>query len=532
MAEDDDKKLASAVSGISASDVLGGAKLGGQIIKAVLGARHRREMRDVREAQHQEIERTIAEPPAIHGSARWATDHDLRGAGLLRDNGAFDSPSSILLGARMGEHGQPNGWLHWDGEGHLVTVAPTRSGKSTMQIVPNLLRYQGSAVVLDPKGELYELTSRWRRTLGPVYRIAPFEPRTDAFNPLEMIRRPADARSLADLMMPEDPRAQEYFRKDAIAFLTGALEYVRRNAPPERATLSEVRRLMALETKDFLTFARRMSESRYPAAAHAGAVVLGKSPDRGIPSLRDTLNSELSVWDDEGVMRATARADFSFHDLKEQTATVYITVPFSMMGAFSAFLRVVLACALDAMIQNPTKPPIPVLFVLDEYLSLGSFSHFKDAIRTHAGAGVRLWFFLQNLATLEEYYPTSWHAFFDAAVQVYFGQSDPRTTSMLSEMLDSTTVAHRSSSYSMGVSLTRQDFLDLSRGESLNVTHTVNLTSRRLMTPGEVATFLGPMRDDRTREAIVRINGVPPMQARLVPYFLGERLRERTGRET
>lgn len=29
-------------------------------------------------------------------------------------------------------------------------------------IVPNLLRDRGSAVVLDPKGELYEATSAWR----------------------------------------------------------------------------------------------------------------------------------------------------------------------------------------------------------------------------------------------------------------------------------------------------------------------------------------------------------------------------------
>lgn len=508
-----------------------GIALGRQIVKAVKGAQHQREMRDKRSEQRREMDEALQAPPPVHGSARWASDQDLRDVGVLRDNSAFDSPSSILLGARM-EPGDtnPRGWLHWDGDGHIVTVAPTRAGKSTMQIVPNLLRYRGSAVVLDPKGELYDLTSKWRRELGPVYRVAPFEAATDAFNPLDLLQRPADARALADLMMPEDPRAQEYFRKDAIAFLTGALEYVRHTAPKERRTLSEVRRLMALETKDFLALARNMSESRHPAAAHAGKIVLGKSPDRGIPTLRDTLNSELSVWDDEGVRRATRRADFTFQELKDGPATVYVTVPFTMMDAFSGFLRVILACALDGMIQNPKKPEIPVLFVLDEFLSLGSFTRFKDAIRTHAGAGVRLWFFLQNLATLEEYYPTSWHAFFDAAVQVFFAQSDPRTTGMISEMLDSTTVAHQNTTYSLGASLSREDFLDVSRTESLNVTHSVNLSGRRLMTPGEVARHLGPVRADGTREAIIRINGADPIEARLVPYFLGSRLPARLGK--
>ena len=58
--------------------------------------------------------------------------------------------------------------------GHLLTVAPTGQGKSATQIVENLRRYTGSVVVLDPKGELYDLTARHRRRMGKVYRLAPF----------------------------------------------------------------------------------------------------------------------------------------------------------------------------------------------------------------------------------------------------------------------------------------------------------------------------------------------------------------------
>ncbi|WP_410052328.1 type IV secretory system conjugative DNA transfer family protein [Bradyrhizobium sp. SZCCHNRI1029] len=61
--------------------------------------------------------------------------------------------------------------MHWDGDGHLLTLAPTRSGKSVTTIIPNLLRYRGSAVFLDPKGDLYEATSAWRpANVGPSAR--------------------------------------------------------------------------------------------------------------------------------------------------------------------------------------------------------------------------------------------------------------------------------------------------------------------------------------------------------------------------
>ncbi|WP_439402775.1 TraM recognition domain-containing protein [Bradyrhizobium sp. DASA03068] len=33
-----------------------------------------------------------------------------------------------------------------------------------------------------------------------------------------------------------------------------------------------------------------------------------------------------------------------------------------------------------------------MLFILDEFLSLGHFADFRNAIQIHASAGVRLWF--------------------------------------------------------------------------------------------------------------------------------------------
>ena len=54
------------------------------------------------------------------------------------------------------------------------------------------------------------------------------------------------------------------------------------------------------------------------------------------------------------------------------------------------------------------------------------------AIRTHASAGVRLWFFLQDMGTLEEHYPgTAWHAFLNTSVKQFFGVDDPFTADLV-----------------------------------------------------------------------------------------------------
>jgi type IV secretion system protein VirD4 len=508
-----------------------GMDVGLKVLRTITQAGQRRRVSEENQSQRRAMDATVANPPPIYGSASWAEGQELRQAGLLRGPEAFDHPSSILLGAFVPDgDNTPEGWLHWDGEGHLLSVAPTRSGKSTTQIIPNLLRYRGSAVVLDPKGELYEATSEWRsKNVGPVYRLAPMEPDSHAFNPLDMVKNTSDARALASLMIPPDPHSADYFRKDSVAFLPGLLEYMRLFSPPGENTLGVVREITSLSPDDLVVLGKRMAECGSPVAERAGNMILSKTKDRGLPTLRSTLEADLALWDDDRIIRATSRADFRFTDLKERPTTVYVTVPFGKMGSNAPFLKIILACALEAMLQNTNKPKIPVLFVLDEFLSLGAFPEFLDAIRTHAGAGVRLWFFLQNLSKLSDLYPTSWRGFFDTAVQMFFGTSDIHTGNHISETLGETTIAYRNTTFSLGTSLTKEDFLGRSSTDNLNVSHSVNMTSRKLLTPSEIVQLLGGTRADGTREAIMNLAGVRPIRARLVPYFLGKIAAARVG---
>lgn len=45
--------------------------------------------------------------------------------------------------------------IPYAGDGPLITFAPTRSGKGVGCVIPNLLDFKGSAIVVDIKGENY-----------------------------------------------------------------------------------------------------------------------------------------------------------------------------------------------------------------------------------------------------------------------------------------------------------------------------------------------------------------------------------------
>jgi type IV secretion system protein VirD4 len=507
-----------------------------------------------RKEERAERDQLLKSPPPLHGSAAWATPSDLKR--YLKGRDGFDNPSSILLGTLLEDGAsEPAGFVHWDGDGHLLTVAPTRSGKSVTTIIPNLLRYRGSAIVLDPKGELYEKTSAWRAAnVGPVFRIAPFDDGSDpetaqfprhGFNPLSRIRSQHHARGLAHLMFPRDPNGQEFFNDDAVSFLTGLIQFVLDTAPPERRNLGTVREAASAPmparrerqggaprpSRDFIQLLTRMAASRLASVREAADNVLGKSDDRGIPNLRDTLNSKLSLWSDPALLAVTDRNDVDFGRLKEQPATVYITVPLSLTEAYAPFLKVLLKSALDALLENPAVPKIPVLFVLDEFLSLGPFADFRNAIRTHASAGVRLWFFLQDMGTLEEHYPgTSWHAFLNTSVKQFFGVDDPFTGELVGRYLGNQTVAYVSTQSGANVSAQMGTiFEDGSAGVAMSSGQSIQFLGRPLLTPDEVMALLSDWHANGTRTAVVHIRGPRAFKLRLVPYDKSEACRARIG---
>jgi len=130
--------------------------------------------------------------PNTFGDANFFTLEDCEQAGLLSGVGI---PLGFFTGAKPKEvyeaelkaplppgvsyrkinefYNEP---LHYSGERHLVTIAPTRTGKGTTAQLPALLEYDASLFMIDPKGENAVISARCRRdNLGhAVFIVNPF----------------------------------------------------------------------------------------------------------------------------------------------------------------------------------------------------------------------------------------------------------------------------------------------------------------------------------------------------------------------
>ena len=129
--------------------------------------------------------------------------------------------------------------------------------------------------------------------------------------------------------------------------------------------------------------------------------------------------------------------------------TVYLCLPGRHMGTCGRWLRLFVNLALQAMEQTPGYPAAgcPVLFVLDEFASLGHMRQIEDAAGQIAGYGVKLWPILQDLGQLKALYKERWETFMgNAGILQFFGNNDLTTLEWISKRLGTTTIEQVSGS--------------------------------------------------------------------------------------
>jgi type IV secretion system protein VirD4 len=448
----------------------------------------------------------------VHGSAHFASKRQVKyslggGAGLIvgREN---------RRGGRL---------LRYAGQAHLLTIAPTRSGKGVGAIIPNLLTADRSVFCVDPKGENARITARARSRFGPVYVLDPFDisgQPSAAFNPLaglapDSLDLAEDAALLADALVHDPPGqvGEAHWNEEAKALIAGLILHVVCTAAPEIRTLSIVRELLTSGPQEFRAMLEIMQQS-----ASAGGLVrraanrhLGKS-EREASGVLSSAQRHTHFLDSARLNQTMASSDFRFGDLKETKATVFLVLPPERLDAYSCWLRLMVAQAIHDLARSPARPAAPVLFLLDEFAALGRLEPVERAFGLMAGYGLQLWPILQDMHQLWGAYGKSAGTFVSNAglVQI-FNVADVETASWVSKSIGATTMSYQTT----GTSTSRGG---MQLFETKSTSTTAHLSRRELMTPDEI------MRLDSSLEILLR-QGSAPVIAAKVRYYDGPEFR-------
>ena len=260
-----------------------------------------------------------------YGSARWANAHDIRKAGLTQPEGVF-----------LGQHDRQ--YLRHEGPEHVLTFAPTRSGKGVGLVVPTLLSWPASAVIHDIKGENWQITAGWRSRFSHCLLFNPTDAKSAAYNPLLEVRRGAhevrDVQNIADILVDPEGALEKrnHWEKTSHALLVGAILHVLYAGADK--TLRGVANFLSDPASPFeLTLHRMMTtphlgDGPHPVVASAAREVLNKS-DNERSGVLSTAMSFLGLYRDPTVAEVTSRCDWRIADLiaAEHPVSLYLVVP-------------------------------------------------------------------------------------------------------------------------------------------------------------------------------------------------------------
>jgi type IV secretion system protein VirD4 len=440
-----------------------------------------------------------------YGSARWADADEVRKAGLTQ-------PAGVFLGQFDDQY------LRHEGPEHVLTFAPTRSGKGVGLVVPTLLSWPASAVIHDIKGENWSLTAGWRSRFSHCLLFNPTDLASAAYNPLLEVRRGAhevrDVQNIADILV--DPEGalerRNHWEKTSHALLVGAILHVLYAGQDK--TLRGVANFLSDPACTFELTLHRMittphlGDAPHPVVASAAREVLNKS-DNERSGVLSTAMSFLGLYRDPTVAEVTSRCDWRIADLisAEHPVSLYLVVPPSDISRTKPLIRLILnqvgrrlTESLDG--SDGIERRHKLLLMLDEFPALGRLDFFETALAFMAGYGLRAFLISQSLNQIDKAYGQNHSILDNCHVRVTFATNDERTAKRISETLGTATELRAQRNYAGHRLAPWLGHLMVSRQE----------TARPLLTPGEVMQL-------PSDEAVVMLSGLAPIRAKKLRYF-------------
>ncbi|MCC7634838.1 type IV secretory system conjugative DNA transfer family protein [Stenotrophomonas rhizophila] len=391
---------------------------------------------------------------SLHGDARFAQAADLAKHGLFKKTG-----NGIVVGSFGGK------LVRLSGQQFVILAAPTRSGKGVGVVIPNLLEYDESVVVLDIKQENFDLTSGWRASQGQeVYLFNPFaeDRRTHRWNPLSYVSndpafRVSELMSIAAMLYPDGSDDQKFWVSQARnAFMAFSL-YLFENRDDALSsgfpgvqdvpTLGALFRLSTGDGSDLKKYLQRLSGQTYLSgnAKSAFANMLSQA-DETFASIMGTFKEPLNAWINPVLDKATSANDFLLTDLRKKKMTIYIGIQPNKLAESRLIINLFFSQIINLNTKElPKSNPdlkYQCLLLMDEFTAIGKVDIIASAVSYMAGYNVRLLPIIQSMAQLDATYgrDVSRTIITNHALQILYAPREQQDANDYSEMLGYTTI--------------------------------------------------------------------------------------------
>jgi type IV secretion system protein VirD4 len=435
----------------------------------------------------------------LHGDARFANEREIKRYG-------FRSTVGIVVGRKRGR------FLTFGGSEHVIVEAPTRSGKGTGIVIPNLLTWAGSVVVLDVKRENFDATAGFRAHYGQaVYLFNPTdrEGRTARYNPLAYIDRtdPDDViielQKIATMLFVAPEHGEAFWANGARTGFAGVGAWVAETSDEPLTMGAIYRHLTEGDARAF--FKKELANPRLNLSTGCRTALsdFAGGSDNSFADIKKTITNVLGLWLNPLVDAATATSDFDLRQLRSCPMSIYLGVSPDELDRIAPLYNLLFQQLIDLNVRAlpDENSAVPVLVILDEFARLGRASVIANAFSYVAGYGIRLLPVIQSRSQLRGVYGehVADEIVANCGVEVAFTPKELRVANDLSERIGY--VGQESVTKSLTIN-----------GLLANRSKSISEQRRALMLPQELMQF-------PSDKLILLRGGIPPMIGAKIFYY-------------
>ncbi|MBE6158886.1 MAG: hypothetical protein E7159_03585 [Firmicutes bacterium] len=358
------------------------------------------------------------------GYNRWAKLKEMKEADDIE---MIDSNAQSTNAAGIPVYADKKGHVWVDnGEFHSLVIGSSGSGKTLCVVKPmvNILaKNNESMIITDPKGEIYQESAEYLKSLGYKVIVLNFREPThgSAWNPLALPYQFYKAgnkdkaiellddvsSSILDVTNKSDP----FWEKSASSFFAGCALSLFENAKEEETNLNSINAMTTdgderFGTSKYINEYFKMMGTKSNAYTFASGTIESPNETQGgiLASFREKIRTFTSR---DNLSEMLGHSDFDMRDIGKGKTAVFLIIhdeKTTYHGLATIFVKQCYETLIDVAQENGGKLPYRTNFILDEFANMPPLKDVDSMVSAARSRKIRFTFIIQNYAQLNDVY--------------------------------------------------------------------------------------------------------------------------------
>ena len=336
---------------------------------------------------------------------------------------------------------------------NVCCIARVGAGKTSRYIIPNVLekaRQKCSLVVNDPKGEVFEATSKYMQSRG--FTVIVIDPedlqKSSCFNPLTEAKTAIELEQIAEILVKSGGSSSDkdsIWENGAVRFVSVFLQCLK-NAEADNPNYNTLANLYYLfqnfgsdGSKLDSWMARYTIDPNDPSDKRLWnewkGVLTGN--EEGVQSFVLNAITALKALSNKNLALLTASSDFSLEEIRNKKTIIYVITPPQLMSYYAFLISLFFRSIFNACMQKlPNRRTLPVYVLYDEF-GHSTIPNFVETANTIRAYKVSLSIVLQSISQLSSKYgkDNASSVLGGFATYLSYAGSDPDTSSFFERII-------------------------------------------------------------------------------------------------